>query len=935
VKYAAREKIVRVKRGQCIVALFVWVIAGCRSEDSSRSAPASDPPRPIARAEHSLVVITMDTTRADHLEPYGFKDIKTPVLSQFAREGIVFDRAYAVAPITLPAHTSILTGLYPPQSGVRNNGTHYVPPDVTTLAERLRARSYRAAAFVSAAVLDSRYGLDQGFELYDDDLSTGRERHPRIVPDRPAEFTVAAAGKWLSELGQGERFFLWVHLYDPHAVYSPPPPFRDEYRERLYDGEIAYMDSQIGRLLDHPRIRSERPIVTILADHGESLGEHGEQTHAILTYDATMHVPWMIRLPSGPQAIRFNPPVDQTELVPTVLDLIGAEPDGSLPGRSLVPLIEGRGLTTRPLYAETYLPYYTYGWAKVRVLRRNDLKLIDAPEPELYDLQRDPRELANRLTQDQGVAHDLRRDLGEFLKSIGDAERETALQLDEAAAQQLRNLGYLAEGTVPNRPDAERPDPKKMIEVHVNLERGRHMLGDRLYKQAENVFRMVLKKDPGNISAFVDLANALDAQRRFDEASRVLDEALRRDPGYVRLHMQYARIELRRERHQEALRRSDAALAVDARSVEARIQRAVILQRLERTKEAAEVLLGALAEVPDDPRLNTAVARLVHLREKDYERARALLNKALSRDPFLVIAWQAMGEVYERTAQTTQAVEAYREGLRRAPDDPELHARLGILLARGGLPEAEAHLREAIRLDDEFHPETHVALGAWLAEHDRLTEARAEYERVLAVEPENSGALVNRAIALYRSGQADAAMADFEAVLKREPDNAELHNNYAVVAIDRGKWKQAEKHARRATELNPRLIEAWSNLGIALDEQKKPAEAARALAKAIELDPSYWQARNNLATVYRKTGRSQEAADLFLAVLQQVPNQAEVHLELGDLYGGPLKDASRAREHYNAFLRYAPRHPRAAEIRAKSTALATTDRQNGNDRAHR
>ena len=396
-KYSPSGRSIRVRRTLGVLLVLLLALPASAADTEAK--------------QPSLLLITMDTTRPDHLQPYG-SNVETPALAALASEGVVFEQAYSVAPITLPAHTAINTGLYPPQSGVRNNGTHYVPAEVTTLAERLRARGWRTAAFVSASVLERRYGLDQGFELYDDDLSSGRERHPRVVPDRPAEATVAAASAWLDALKPDEPFFLWVHFYDPHAAYSPPPPYRDRYRGRLYDGEIAYMDAELGRLLAHPRLAARSDLaVMALADHGESLGEHGEQTHGILAYDSTLHIPWIAKLPGASGGTRVGEMVSQIDLLPTVLDAFHLGADSALPGRSLLPLLGTipRSAAARGVYEETYLPFYTYRWAKLRVWRHDRWKLIDAPEPELYDLRRDPRELSNLFEGDPGVAHDRQR----------------------------------------------------------------------------------------------------------------------------------------------------------------------------------------------------------------------------------------------------------------------------------------------------------------------------------------------------------------------------------------------------------------------------------------------------------------------------------------------------------------------------------------------
>ncbi len=909
---------------RAVSVVFILAGLGIAAWTFYSSRAVGPPPRfTIARNARSLLLVTVDTTRADHLQPYGADNIETPTLATLAREGITFEHAFAVAPITLPAHTSIHTGLYPPRHGVRNNGTHYVPQEVTTLAERLRASGLRTAAFVSAAVLERRYGLDQGFEVYDDDLAAGRERQPRMVPDRPAEVTVQAARAWLDTLSAGDRFFLWVHLYDPHAAYSPPPPYRDQYRDRLYDGEIAYMDAQIGHLLEHPRLGGEqRVVVAVIGDHGESLGEHGEQTHAILAYDATLHVPWIVKLPGGPAGLRIEPPVSQVDVVPTVLDLFGMAPDASLAGRSTVPLMEGRDLPfLRPLYSETYLPFYTYGWAKLRVLRVGEWKFIDAPGPELYDLKRDPRELANQFAQQPGAAHDLQRALKEFLPSAGAPEREVTLLLDSATAERLRSLGYLAEGSGALHAEGSRPDPKDVIDLHVGLERARLLSGDRLYPQAEEELLTILKKDPNNLAALIELANVLAELKRFDDAEGAFQKALTVDPKYARLHLLYATLQARRGRDEAALAQVETALEIDRRDPDAYIQKAQLLQKLHRDGEAEEILRQALADNPDYPRLNAVFAHLVEMRQGDFAAAETRLRKALEHDPFLVLGWRLLGELQERTDHTDEAVESYRQGLRREPDDTDLHARLGMLLARRGGAEAEGHLREAIRLDPEFRPDVHVALGAWLADQGRTAEALAEYARVLESAPDHPGARNNRAIALYRSGRVDEAEAEFEAVIAEHPEQTDALNNLAAIAINRTNWQRAEGLARRAVEIAPKLAEGWSNLGIALDEQGHFAEAEVAFRHALEVEPTYWQARNNLATTLRKAGRPQESAAMFEEVLRQVPSQPDVHLELGDLYAGPLADPARARIHYNAVLRHAPQHPQAAEIRRRLADL--------------
>jgi len=576
-----------------VAVAVAWGFTSLRVPERAWKAPGQA--REIHRPKRaSVLLVTIDTTRPDHLEPYGGPEGATPNLAAFADSGVVFEHAYSVAPITLVAHSSIHTGLYPPQHGVRNNGIHSLRPEVETLAERLGGAGLRTAAFVSAAVLESRYGLNQGFEVYDDDLSAGRERHPRMVPDRPADATVSAASAWLDTLRDDERFFLWVHFYDPHAPYSPPPPYRDEYRQDLYQGEIAYLDSWIGTLLARPRLRRGDVVTVIVGDHGESLGEHGEQTHALLAYDSTLHVPLLMRWRGGPHGVRVGPAVSQVDLVPTLLDLLGLRPgrEEHLAGRSLVPVLAGRQAGAEGIYSETYLPFYTYGWAKLRVWRQGPAKYVEAPTPELYDVKRDPRELSNLVSAEPGLAHDLKRNLGEFLDAVGDADKETDLPLDSESIEKLQALGYLAVGSRPASHVAgsgERPDPKEVIDLHTGMQRARQLADDGLFEQAVAELRKVLSRDPNNLAGLIDLASAQGGLGRLEDAVATVERALALDPNYPRLHLLLASLEARRGDRGRAIELVDHALSLDAKLPEAWIQKAQLLVRRTGSRGGDEV----------------------------------------------------------------------------------------------------------------------------------------------------------------------------------------------------------------------------------------------------------------------------------------------------------------------------------------------------------
>ncbi len=893
-------------------------VSACSTPETPSASSVS-----FERRARDVVLVTVDTTRADRLEPYGATDVATPHLAALAERGVLFERAYSVAPITLVAHASILTGLSPPMHGVRNNGTHHTTESLTTLAEILSSEGYRTAAFVSAAVLEKRYGLDQGFETYDDDLSTSRERHPRVVADRPAEATIDAAHAWLDEMPPDERLFLWVHLYDPHAVYSPPPPYRDQYAGRLYDGEIAYMDSQIGRLLQHSRLRQADDLaVTVIGDHGESLGEHGEQTHAILAYDSTLHVPWILSVRGGPTGVIHRPPVGQVDLTPSLLDLLGLPVPEGLSGQSLLPFLGTTEGAERAIYAETYLPFYTYGWAKLRVVRRGAWKYIDAPDPELYDLSRDPWELTNLHDQREGTAHDFRRILEESLEEAEGGEKEASLELDSEAIEKLRSLGYVSVGTGPAISGKDRPDPKTMVDLHVGLERSRRLLQDRLFPQAITQTRKILQKDPNNLAALIDLATAQEGAADVDGAIRTLERALSLEPRYSRLYLLMAGLESRRQEPQKALDLVETALDLDPRGIEAMATRVSLLARLGRIKEVRDSLARALEKSPDHPRLLVAQARLIDIPARRWDEAEAGLRQAIVRDPFHVPAYRQLGNVLELSGRTEDAEEVYRLGLQKKPDDADLHGKLGVILARRSAgTDAEKHLKEALRLSETPRPELHISLGSWLAEQGQVEEARLQFETALSYDPGNAAARSNRAVAFYRLGRVARAVDELRQVSEAHPDYADAANNLAAIEVDRGEWAAAETYARRALESAPDLPEAWNNLGVALDEQGQIGPAEAAFARSLELATDYWQAKFNLGVLLARTDRARPAEALFLEVVDQVPAYAESHLQLGHLYAGALQEPHLARRHWNAFLRAAPGHAEASGVRTELEAL--------------
>ncbi|MBN2206849.1 MAG: sulfatase, partial [Candidatus Aminicenantes bacterium] len=384
-------------------------LAACALFGLPTSAPAKAKPR------WNVLLVTIDTLRTDRLSCYGFDHVRTENVDRLAARGTIFSRAFAHTPTTLPSHANIMVGATPLTHGVHDNSGFVVRPEMLTLAEHLKAEGYATAAFVGAYPLDSRFGLDQGFDLYDDDFGSQSARGDAFYVERSAEAVVGRAMGWL-KAAPASPWFVWVHCFDPHEPYRPPAPYDRSFAQSPYDGEVAYVDAALGALfswLEETGLAG-RTLVVLTADHGESLGEHGEATHAYFAYNATIWVPLIVLSPGGRPG-RSDAGVAHMDIFPTVCDALGVKPPRGLPGLSLMPAVRGKAFPERSLYFESLYPYYSRGWAPLRGVIQDRKKYIESPIPELYDLDRDFAELENLAGR---VRWDgLRASLAKWMKS--------------------------------------------------------------------------------------------------------------------------------------------------------------------------------------------------------------------------------------------------------------------------------------------------------------------------------------------------------------------------------------------------------------------------------------------------------------------------------------------------------------------------------------
>jgi arylsulfatase A-like enzyme/Tfp pilus assembly protein PilF len=575
-----------------------------------------------------LVLITIDTLRADRVGAYGSTAVRTPALDAIAADGIRFSAAYATVPLTLPSHASMLSGRLPVAHTVRTNDGYRVPSEVPLVAETLRQAGFRTAAFVGSIVLGSATGIDRGFETFDDDMGQKAERR--------CEEVVQRAASWLSTVGP-DRYLLWVHMNDPHLPYDPPEPFASEYGASPYDAEVAYTDRCVGQLVaDLDRVGvSDRSAVVVAADHGEGLGDHGERSHGVLLYDTTIRVPLLVRPPGGLPASTITTPVSLAQIAPTLIDL------AHLPNGEQESSLLARGAGGGFAGAETLYAAQQLGWSPIYAARSGSLKVIDAPAPQLYDLERDPSETRNLASADPASAARLRDRLQREMEAAArSAATPAASAVDPESTRKLASLGYASgSGTVAaGVVGVGGPDPHARLDVWEDDERGLEFSNRGEHAAAATVFESVLRRDPANALALKFLGAAAleqgDLRRAIEYNERVAASGLHQADVLSNLAIAY----LRGGRVDAALATARKAVSAGAQHRAARSNLVLVLETIGSTRARAGDDAGAAAAFREaagvDPsNLDVAerLAAVLH-RSGRLDEARAIFQSVLARD---------------------------------------------------------------------------------------------------------------------------------------------------------------------------------------------------------------------------------------------------------------------------------------------------------------
>lgn len=718
----------------------VGFVASC-----SRAAP----PRGIdAPSNLSVILITIDTLRADHVGVYGDR-AETPNLDRFASQGVVFGRCIAQTPLTLPSHATILSGTYPAYHRVRNNGGFVVPDNLELVSETLRDRGFKTAAFVGAYVLDSKWGLDQGFDRYDDDLERTRHETLLLQNSRRAEEVIGPAEQWLRAKAGG-RFFAWIHLFDPHTPYEPPPPF-DRYPTDPYRGEVESTDHALGGLFDFLEAEGlvERCLVIVVSDHGESLGEHGEKEHGFFLYEPAVWVPLIMRAPVEPQIARWDGLVELVDIAPTILEAAGVPPPETVQGESLWSiLLGGEASNDAFAYTETFLPRIHYGWSELEAVYQGGFKYISAPRSELYDLAADPEERINLA--DDPLHADRRAEMEELLErsleswsagAVGAVQ--VALSREDAAA--LRALGYITTTTTTG--EGPLADPKDKVGVFNRLADSAGLRDAGFHDRAIAIVREIISEEPQLVEAHYALGNSLRAAGRHREAVESYGRALELQPDLNFAMIAFMSSLLDLGAADEAVRAGEEYLAVFPDDPLLLEQVAYAYAYSGQPDRALEYFSRSIAIEPNAKRL-TKAGELYGL-EGDYAAAEASLERALAIDPGFPQTRFFLAQVAESRGDAGRALELYREELEIDPESFRSAFRIAVILrSQGRVDEAIRYCRRAIEANPRFSLPYFMIAEHSLQTGRDLDEAIELCRRGLEVAPEDRAALAGYQVLL-------------------------------------------------------------------------------------------------------------------------------------------------------------------------------------------
>jgi len=690
--WACLRALLRVKHWACIVPLYLlysllpW--SATASFGSSNKAP-------------SIVLISVDTLRADRLSCYGYRRVKTPNMDSITARGTLFSAINSQAPLTFPSHASLFTSTYPFFNGIEDNG-EALPPNAVTLATILKARGYNTAAFVGGFVLDRRFGLNQGFDEYDSTFHRERETDPGDIKRLGAD-VVSSAAKWL-EQNSGRPFFVFIHLYDLHTPYNLPASYRSRYGTG-YDAELRYVDEQVGSLWNflHRQSLFDQVLIVLTSDHGESLGEHGEKTHGYFIYQSTLWVPLIVHWPAGSGSFpaRSDQPASLIDVAPTILQFAGIAQPPEFQGRSLLEVLRsGSPKTRREVYSESLYAHNHFGCTALRSVRTGNYKYIQAPNRELYNLATDPGETRNLYEQKRSVALASQQQLVSLRDRFRGGRRSGGKVLDPDTVARLRSLGYVALSSQHVHSPDTGADPKTRI------------------------------------AAFEDYGHALvlGSSGRVSESNALLGHLLDQHPELLDVRLSLGLNYQRLQRHEDASREFQQVVKTDPLNAQAHFNLGLSLFTLQRMDDAVKELQAALAIAPYYTRAEELLGT-IWLQKGDYTHAREKFTHLLKIDANDYTAHYNLGALAILEGDWDVGERHLRAALNEEHGNPEAHNTLGSLyLRKGDLDKAVREFQEALRLRPKV-ASAHFNLGLAFRKQNREQDALGEFREAWAIDP--------------------------------------------------------------------------------------------------------------------------------------------------------------------------------------------------------
>lgn len=680
----------------------------------------------------NVVIVTVDTTRADHIECYGHPKSKTPAINALAEDGVLFENAFTPVPITCPSHSTMMTGKVPFTHGIRDNGLFILAEEQETLAEILKKEGYACGAAIGAFPLLSRFGVDQGFDFYDERLGGEFEdpegnrviRKKRLFFDeRKAALVNESIFPWLDE-HKDEPFFAWLHYFDPHHPHEPPPPYNHRFADDLYLGEIAYSDECIGVLVDKLKEMGvyDNTMIVFLSDHGEGRGQHNEYTHSLLAYNSTLHVPLVIKNPGGAKGQRISKRVGTVDLLPTILKRIGIEPADDLQGVSLVDCLNPGFKESEPqtLYAETLSPRLTHGLGEIRAFYDGEYKYLHGPRKELFNIAEDPDELNNLIETEPEVASRMRSRLEEYLKDNSSSHSSQQVSIDEETARRLMALGYLgSSGAVEVGEERLRDDgvaPQERVIDNTLLSRAKHWLNLRQPTKAREAIVDLLERAPDNPAYLSLLAECERMSGNSEEALKAFEKLLETENAQAVIHpdktlllmsnlnLQLGNVEKAVEMIQEAQDFNETAqghyqLAAILKTkgdtagyfeelkkavefedcpTTALIELGILYAQQDQIAKAETLLRKALEAEPYSARIHYNLAAF-YFQQENLDEAIRLANRAAELSPGYILAHYLRFQLYQKVGDQEQAKAALSDAEKVAPAHPLVRAMKGLI----------------------------------------------------------------------------------------------------------------------------------------------------------------------------------------------------------------------------------------------------------------